>query len=149
MRHLKIHIESVHGNVTYSCNQCEYTVKQTWRKIWGDTLHLSMEVLVSPVINVNIRKKRKGRLKTHIKSLHGNIEYPCDKCEYQFTHKRHLNTQKCNLPLWSMWIYSKAKGTFENTDCISSSSLHQCEYQFTQKGNFNKTNIELMFLKKK
>ena len=43
---------SVHENIKYLCNQCEY------------------------------KATRKGHLKTHEMSVHENIKYPCDQCEY-------------------------------------------------------------------
>ena len=46
---LKQHIESVHKNVTYLCDQCDYKGIQ------------------------------KSNLKQHIQSVHGNITYPCDQ----------------------------------------------------------------------
>ena len=44
---------SVHENIKYLCNQCEY------------------------------KATRKGHLKTHEMSVHENIKYPCNQCEYK------------------------------------------------------------------
>ena len=49
---LKRHSESIHGKVTYSCDQCEHQTKY------------------------------KAHLKTHNESIRGNVTYSCDQCEY-------------------------------------------------------------------
>ena len=54
------HIESAHGKVKYSCNQCEY------------------------------KATTKGSLKTHIESVHEKVKYPCNQCDYKATAKGNL-----------------------------------------------------------
>ena len=49
---LKIHRESVHGNVRYSCGRCEYKAKLK------DYLKRHIESIYENVINVNIKRKR-------------------------------------------------------------------------------------------
>ena len=55
--YLKKHIDSVHGNVWYICNQCDY------------------------------KSKRKCNLKKHIDSVHGGVRHSCDQCDYKTKRK--------------------------------------------------------------
>ena len=50
-KHLKTHIKSVHEQIKYPCNLCEY--KATVR----------------------------GSLKRHVESVHEKVKYPCNLCE--------------------------------------------------------------------
>ena len=63
---LKKHKESFHGDVRYSCDQCEYQATQ------------------------------KGNLKTHIDSVHGDVQYTCDQCDckskWKGDLKKHLES---------------------------------------------------------
>jgi len=61
--HLKQHIESVHANDTYSCDTCQY------------------------------KATHKPNLKTHIESIHENVTYACDQCEYKPTQMSSLKRQ--------------------------------------------------------
>ena len=51
---LKRHIDSAHGDVGFTCYQCEY-----------------------------LKTKRKDSLKTHKDSVHGDLWYTCDLCDYK------------------------------------------------------------------
>ena len=62
--HLKKHIQSVHREVTYSCDECNYTTTEI------------------------------GYLRNHIKSTHSKAQYPCDKCDYTAIHQDNLKTNK-------------------------------------------------------
>ena len=58
--HLKKHIDSVHGDVWHSCDQCDYKTK------WKDNL------------------------KKHIDAVHGAVWYSCDQCDYKSKWKDNL-----------------------------------------------------------
>ena len=36
----------------------------------------------------------KGDLRTHVKSIHEGVRYPCDHCDYKVTHKSNLRAHK-------------------------------------------------------
>jgi len=42
------------------------------------------------VISVITSQKKKGNLKKHVDSVHGNVRYPCDQCDYKATQKGSL-----------------------------------------------------------
>jgi len=52
-----MHIDSVHGNVRYSCNQCDF--KATWKQ----------------------------SLKEHIDSVQENVQCSCNQCDCKLTTK--------------------------------------------------------------
>ena len=54
------HNESLHENVQYSCNLCEYKTKQ------------------------------QGHLNTHIESVHEKVRYPCIQCHKEFITQGYL-----------------------------------------------------------
>ena len=60
------HIESIHEQIKYPCDLCEYQ---------------------APL---------QGSLNTHIKSVHEKVKYPCNICEYEATGKgdvkRHIQS---------------------------------------------------------
>ena len=58
--HLKRHVDSVHGDVRYTCDQCAY--KEAW----------------------------KCDLKRHIDSVYEEVQYSCYKCDYKATQNGHL-----------------------------------------------------------
>ena len=62
--HLTNHIQSIHREVTYPCDECNYTTTE------------------------------KGYLRNHIKSTHSKAQYPCDKCDYTSKHQDNLKTHK-------------------------------------------------------
>ena len=66
------------------------------------------------------KAKRKGDLKKHIDSVHGNVRYTCDQCDYEATRKRSLKRHR-----------DSAHGDVRFT-------CDQCDYKATQKGNLKK-----------
>ena len=62
----KLHVQSVHKKIKYSCNQCDHQA----------TTH--------------------GNLKTHVQSVHEKIKYSCNQCDHQATQqgslKRHIQS---------------------------------------------------------
>ena len=62
--HHKRHIDAVHGDVRYSCDQCDY--KSKW----------------------------KGHLKKHIDSVYGEVRYSCDQCDFFSKRKGNLKNGK-------------------------------------------------------
>ena len=59
---LKMHIQSVHEKIKYSCNQCDHQASSM------------------------------GNLKTHVQSVHEKIKYSCNQCDHQATTNGHLKT---------------------------------------------------------
>ena len=57
---LKYIRDSVHGNVRYSCNRCDF--KATWKQ----------------------------SLKEHIDTVHEKVQYSCNQCDYKVTTKKYL-----------------------------------------------------------
>ena len=55
---------SVHENVKYPCNQCDF------------------------------KATLKSSLKRHQTSVHENIKYPCNQCEYKATQQSSLKAHK-------------------------------------------------------
>ena len=68
-----MHIESVHLDIKYRCDTCEYKATQ------------------------------KGHLKTHMESVHSGIQYQCDKCEFKTKQrgnlKRHMNSAHLHIQI--------------------------------------------------
>ena len=62
-----VDIDSVHGGVRHSCDQCDY--KTNW----------------------------KGSLKRHIDAVHGDVRYSCDQCDYKAKFKVNLKIHEQTL----------------------------------------------------
>ena len=61
---IKIHKESQHQGVCYSCDNCQY------------------------------KAPTPTHLKTHVESIHEGVRYPCDQCDYKATQKGNLATHR-------------------------------------------------------
>ena len=57
----RVYIESAHGDVRYTCDQCDY------------------------------KAIRKGDLKKHIDSVHRDVHYTCNQCDYKAKQKVNFN----------------------------------------------------------
>ena len=84
---LKIHIESIHEGVTYSCDSCEkiFTTRgnlRTHQEIHGK------EILPYP--KCPYKTYSKNYLKTHDKQIHGEATLKCKLCNYKTTRHGHL-----------------------------------------------------------
>ena len=62
--HLKKHIQSVHREVTHSCDECNYTTTEI------------------------------GYLRNHIKSTHSRNQFVCYKCDCKAIYQDNLKTHK-------------------------------------------------------
>ena len=80
-----MHIDSDHGNVRYSCNQCDFKAK--WKQSF----------------------------KEHIDSVRENVQYSCNQCDCKVTTKiylkRHIDTVHKDLQYsWSLVHVSHPAG---------------------------------------
>ena len=78
---LKRHIDSVHGNVRYACEQCNYKATQTHSlKRHIVTVH---EGVWHSCGQCDYKTKWNNNLKIRIDSVHGDMQYSCDQCDYE------------------------------------------------------------------
>ena len=49
---------------------------------------------------------QRGHLKTHKMSIHEGIKYQCDLCDHKSTQKQNLKIHKMSvhISMWSMWV---------------------------------------------
>ena len=95
---LKRHNESIHKNVTYSCDLCIFkTTRKYSLKYHIESRHLEQHIksihknVAYPCEKCDYRTTSQLHLKWHIQSKHENVTYPCDQCDYKATSKQHLN----------------------------------------------------------
>ena len=113
-----MHIDSVHRDVRYPCDQFDFKAKhKSSLKTHKDSIHGVVRILVISVIsrqnvkvglkhmrtlfmemwftleiNVIIRRDKKDIFKKHIYSVHGDVSYLCDQYDYKAKRKGRLKT---------------------------------------------------------
>ena len=88
----KKHIESDHGNVTFSCDQCEYTSK--WKRNLTTHIasnHGSVE-RPYPCDHCDFKATTSSGLKSHTSSVHDGVRFNCDICEFITTRVTYLRS---------------------------------------------------------
>jgi len=78
---IKRHTHTVHGDVRYPCNQCDF--KTTWKGYLKKHISSKHEGVRYSCDLCNYKAKWKCNLKTHIDSVHGDMQYSCDQCDYE------------------------------------------------------------------
>ena len=85
---IKRHTHTVHGDVRYPCNQCDF--KTTWKGYLKKHISSKHEGVRYSCDQCNYKAKWKCNLKTHIDSVHGDVRYTCNQCDYKATRKVNL-----------------------------------------------------------
>ena len=80
--------DSVHGDVRYTCDQCDYKAARKGQKTyrlcsWRCEVHLWSVWLQS---NTERRSQ-----KTYIDSVHRDVRYTCNQCDYKAKQKVNFN----------------------------------------------------------
>ena len=96
--------QSVHENVKYACDQCDYQAKQQ-RHLYQH-IQSKHEGVKFACDQCDHQATRQSHLKSHILTKHEGVRYACDLCDYQATRQssltRHVQTKhegvkyKCN-----------------------------------------------------
>ena len=115
---IRVHIESLHKDITYKCGECKYQatqrghlrlhikakhLKQKYFCIdcgemfaWQKTLKQHQQSVHNNVKyfcdKCDYTARKKCKLKEHLDSFHNGILYECDKCQYQASLLRSLNS---------------------------------------------------------
>ena len=83
---LRNHIESLHKDKKYACNQCDYQAPQRYNL----AIHIKSKHEGLECQQCQKQFTCKDGLKGHIKSIHEGIKYACNQCNYQAKAKYSL-----------------------------------------------------------
>ena len=82
-------MDSIHRGVWYTCNLCEYNTK--WKRPFKthiESVHGNVQ-LWSVWLQGTIQSESQS---TRTDSVHGDVQYSCDHCDYKATRKGDLKT---------------------------------------------------------